>query len=132
MAAGAVQVKCPTCKGEMRALFSSFFCPKDCDRPRCDLPPSGWSCTRARGHSGPCAAKVIPSKVTSTNPCGEILFLDYKSTFDTDLIVKLATTPPPTKFRWEIRTYGTEVLKRYSEVKFRDEYWGKVTIKENK
>ena len=34
---------CPTCRGEMRPLFSGEFCPKDCDRPapqsRC--PPGG-------------------------------------------------------------------------------------------
>jgi len=23
---------------------------------RCDLPPFGWRCTRAKGHEGPCAA----------------------------------------------------------------------------
>jgi hypothetical protein len=26
------------------------------DRATCDAPPPGWSCTRARGHEGPCAA----------------------------------------------------------------------------
>ncbi len=24
--------------------------------PTCDRPPAGWSCSRARGHDGPCAA----------------------------------------------------------------------------
>lgn len=24
--------------------------------PACDRPPAGWSCSRVRGHSGPCAA----------------------------------------------------------------------------
>jgi hypothetical protein len=24
--------------------------------PRCELPPSGWTCTRGAGHDGPCAA----------------------------------------------------------------------------
>jgi hypothetical protein len=25
-------------------------------RATCDVPPAGWRCTRAKGHSGPCAA----------------------------------------------------------------------------
>jgi len=24
--------------------------------PMCDIPPSGWECSRAKGHEGPCAA----------------------------------------------------------------------------
>ena len=26
-------------------------------RQDCDLPPSGWICTRGKGHDGPCAAR---------------------------------------------------------------------------
>ena len=27
-------MKCPTCGGEMKPLMVSWFCPKDCDRPK--------------------------------------------------------------------------------------------------
>jgi hypothetical protein len=26
-------MKCPTCSGPMKPLFTSWFCPRDCDRP---------------------------------------------------------------------------------------------------
>lgn len=29
----------------------------------CTLPPPGWACTRARGHSGPCATVRLPDRV---------------------------------------------------------------------
>lgn len=36
--------------------------------PACTLPPEGWSCTRIKGHSGPCAA--VP-KETAQHAAGE-------------------------------------------------------------
>lgn len=35
------------------------------DLPRCDIPPRGWRCTRASGHSGPCAAVPNASRAAS-------------------------------------------------------------------
>lgn len=32
----------------------------EANRRECDVPPAGWSCTRARGHEGPCAAVPLP------------------------------------------------------------------------
>jgi len=29
---------------------------------KCTIPPDGWYCTRAKGHTGPCAAWPIPEK----------------------------------------------------------------------
>lgn len=31
----------------------------------CDVPPIGWRCTRAKGHSGPCAAIEYSEEVAS-------------------------------------------------------------------
>jgi hypothetical protein len=30
---------CPACKGPMKPLFTGFFCPKDCDRPKAFVEP---------------------------------------------------------------------------------------------
>jgi hypothetical protein len=35
----------------------------------CDVPPAGWSCSRQRGHDGPCAAS--PVKTPATSPLRE-------------------------------------------------------------
>jgi hypothetical protein len=29
--------------------------------PMCDVPPSGWECSRTKGHEGPCAAMEVQS-----------------------------------------------------------------------
>ena len=31
----------------------------------CDVPPLGWTCTRNKGHEGPCAASKSPSQKES-------------------------------------------------------------------
>lgn len=28
---------------------------------KCEVPPSGWVCSRAKGHEGPCAASPAPA-----------------------------------------------------------------------
>ena len=45
---------CPDCGAQMKPLAFSEFCPNDCDRKPCDLPPRGWLCKLKRGHGGPC------------------------------------------------------------------------------
>lgn len=34
----------------------------------CDRPPSGWYCTRQRGHAGPCAALALPASAHGAEP----------------------------------------------------------------
>lgn len=34
-------------------------------RPRCELPPAGWVCSRMRGHDGPCAARPLRSTLSA-------------------------------------------------------------------
>lgn len=58
-----------------RALGERCYCPK-CYAERvpslrlapCDLPPSGWYCTREKGHDGPCAARRSPPEPLPVPP----------------------------------------------------------------
>jgi hypothetical protein len=35
----------------------------------CALPPAGWSCSRGKGHDGPCAASPVPPRpIAKTQP----------------------------------------------------------------
>lgn len=44
-------------------LFEGFGLPEGyvvlALEPPCDVPPAGWSCSRAKGHDGPCAATPL-------------------------------------------------------------------------
>lgn len=35
--------KCPTCKGELKALFTTWFCPKCTSKPTQSFAPHYWS-----------------------------------------------------------------------------------------
>lgn len=37
----------------------------------CDLPPAGWTCSRLKGHEGPCAASPTPSLAGQTHSASE-------------------------------------------------------------
>jgi hypothetical protein len=37
-------------------------------KPRCQVPPPGWWCSRTAGHAGPCAARPISTRVEPA-PC---------------------------------------------------------------
>lgn len=60
--------------------------------PRCTLPPSGWRCTRAGGHDGPCAA--IPTSEAIANETIPV----WVDTMIAQRSVKLAK--PFVKFRY--------------------------------
>lgn len=40
--------------------------------PKCDKAPKGWACTRAAGHTGPCAASPEPAKPSARDKLKEL------------------------------------------------------------
>lgn len=47
----------------LESLHSSARNVRDVRYPRCNVPPPGWTCTRERGHEGPCAALPFSGEV---------------------------------------------------------------------
>lgn len=45
---------CPSCKAPLQYVECSH-CGYDTSQ-KCEVPPQGWKCSRAKGHEGPCAA----------------------------------------------------------------------------
>jgi hypothetical protein len=40
---GGIEMKCTQCGGAMKPLFTTWFCPRDCDRPRQAKAAEDWS-----------------------------------------------------------------------------------------
>lgn len=49
----------------------------DSEQSVCDRPPPGWSCSRARGHDGPCAASPVEERRVSREVFVTRAQLDY-------------------------------------------------------
>lgn len=47
--------------------------------PPCDVPPPGWTCSRARGHAGPCAASPVAGSDAEISHIADIVDAYYAS-----------------------------------------------------
>ncbi len=62
----------------------------------CDVPPAGWSCSRAKGHEGPCAASAASSidaiQFAWTAPSGWNSYPPYVNLTGNRLIIRAPGT----------------------------------------